>query len=166
VRISAGAGLLALVLLLVVAPSALAQKLRFEVTSVVAQAKVHDMAPRGKVNKGDFIDFRDLLINRRQLFGKKKGKAVGFDVGTMTYTSATQRRIDAVATFPGIGTIRFAGRFVTRKDGTTVIPVTGGTGAFQGVKGTVTITEDDNKAPNIFQLSVPHQVDVNATGVA
>lgn len=166
-RIPAGAALFTLVVAcLIGAPSALAQRLTLEVTSMVMQANVHDTAPKGKVNKGDAIAFRDLLLTRKPLFGKKTGKAVAYDVGTMTYTSATATRIDAIATFPGIGTIHFAGVFATRTDGTTVIPVTGGTGAFAGASGTVTIGKGTNKAPNTYDISVPRQVDLNATGVA
>src|SRR3954470_20504768 len=108
------------------APAAQAQTLTIEVTSVPTLATAHDRAPRGKLNAGDFIDFKDLLLNRKPQFGKKAGKPVGYDAGTMTYTSTTARRIAVTATFPGIGTISYAGPFVTGKNGNTVIPITGG----------------------------------------
>ena len=154
------------VVALAIAPSALAQTLTIEVTSLTTQVKAHDLAPKGRANRGDSIDFRDLLVNRQPQFGKAKGKAVAYDVGTMTYTSATATRIDVTATFTGIGTIHFAGRFVTRKDGTTVVPITGGTGGFRGATGTVTIGKGATAAPNTYVVTVPHFLDLHATGVA
>ena len=82
------------------------------------------------------------------------------------YTSKSARRISATATFPRIGTISYAGPVVTRRDGTTVIPITGGTGGFRGATGTVTIGKGEQKAPNIYVITVPHYLDINATGVA
>ena len=153
-------------LLLALAPAALAETLTIEVTSLTTQVKAHDTAPKGKPNKGDSIAFRDLLMNLKPQFGKKTGQAVAYDVGTQTYTSAKQIRIDCVATFPGIGTIHFAGPMNTRKDGTTVIPITGGTGGFAGATGTVTIGNGATKAPNVYQVTIPHPLDIHSTGVA
>jgi hypothetical protein len=160
------AGALLVLAALALAPAALAQRLTLEVTSKVVQAHAHDIAPKGKPNKGDSIDFRDLLLNRTALFGKKRGKAVAYDVGTVTYTSSTATRMDVVATFPGIGTIRYGGPFVSGKDGNTVLTVTGGTGAFAGVTGTVTIGPGATKGANTYVLDVPHKVDVGAHAVA
>jgi hypothetical protein len=158
--------LLAVALALAAAAGASAQELKLEVTSVTTVATPHDTAPKGRANKGDRIVFRDLLLNRKPQFGKQTGKPVAYDVGTMTYTSASDTTIDVVATFPGIGTIHFAGPFRTARDGTTAIPVVDGTGAFKGVTGTVTIGKGATRAPNIFQIRVPRKLDVTATGVA
>src|SRR5215471_11605225 len=86
-------------LVVAMAPAAQAQTLTIEVTSIPTQANVHDRAPRAKVNAGDFIAFKDVLLNRKRQFGKKAGKPVAYDVGTMMYTSKTDRRISATATF-------------------------------------------------------------------
>ena len=153
-------------LVFAVAPAAQAQTLTIEVTSVPTQAKVHDRAPQGKLNAGDSIAFRDLLLNRKPQFGKKVGKPVAYDAGTIMYTSRTARRISAKATFPGIGTISYAGRVVERRDGTTVVPITGGTGGFRGATGTVTIGRGESKAPNTYVITVPHHLDLHATAVA
>ena len=164
-RISAGAALLGFIVL-ILAQTALAQRVTLEVTSVTVQASAHDTPPKGKPNAGDRIAFRDMLLNRQPLFGRKKGKAVAHDVGTVTYTSAVDSTIDVIVTFEGIGTLHYHGPFVTRTDGTTVIPVTGGTGVFAGATGTVTIGKGTTRAPAVFDLSVPQKVDLTATAVA
>jgi hypothetical protein len=142
-----------------------AQRVRIEVISVTTQAKPHDVAPKGKPNKGDSIAFKDLLLNRRSQFGKATGKAVAYDTGTIVYTSASETNMKVTAIFPGVGTLRFGGPFRTRH-GVTVLPVTGGTGAFKGATGTVTIGSGATRAPNIYVLDVPHAFDLHATGVA
>lgn len=164
VRIPLGAVVLAPFALLFVA-NAQAQHVRIEVTSVTTQAKANDLPPKGKPNKGDSIAFRDLLLNRKNQFGKATGKAVAYDKGTLLYTSATQTTMRATAIFPGVGTLRFGGPFRT-KHGVTVLPVTGGTGAFRGATGTVTIGSGATRAPNVYDLEMPHAFDVHATGVA
>ena len=87
------------------------------------QANVHDRAPKGKLNAGDSIAFRDLLLNRKPQFGKKTGKPVAYDVGTMTVHeqdrhggSRRRRRSRASARSPT------PARSSTRRDGTTVDP--------------------------------------------
>ncbi len=164
VRIPLGALVLA-PLALVLAAAAQAQHVRIEVTSVTTQAKANDTPPKGKANKGDSIAFKDLLLNRKNQFGKAIGKAVAYDKGTIVYTSAKQTRMTATAIFPGVGTLHFGGPFRT-EHGQTVLPVTGGTGAFKGAKGTVTIGAGATSAPNIYELDMPHAFDVHATGVA
>ena len=53
-----------------------------------------------------------------------------------------------------------------RKDGTTVVPITGGTGAFAGATGTVIIGKGQAKSPNTYIVTVPHALNLNTTGVA
>lgn len=148
------------------APAAQAQTVTIEVTSVPTQANVHDRAPQGRLNAGDSIAFTDLLLNRKPQFGKGAEKPVAYDAGTITYTSKTRRRISATATFPRIGTISYGGPIAERKDGTTVLPITGGTGGFRGATGTVTIGKGEAKAPNTYVIRLPHHLDLDATGVA
>jgi hypothetical protein len=164
VRIPLGAVALA-PLALVFAATAEAQHVKIEVTSVTTQVKAHDLPPKGKPNKGDTIAFKDLLLNMTSQFGKATGKAVAYDAGTLVYTSATETTMQVTAIFPGVGTLRFGGPFRT-KHGQTVLPVIGGTGAFKGVKGTVTIGSGATRAPNVYDLRMPHAFDVHATGVA
>ena len=148
----------ALVLAAIAAPSAQASSpvtLRF--TSYTTVTQTHDTAPKGKANKGDSIDFKDLLVTTAaNELGKGKGKPVGYDAGTVLYTSATAQRISGVTTFPKIGTLTFEGAMVTRKDGTVHVPITKGTGAFAGAKGELIIGgSSSSKAPNTYQLVLP-----------
>jgi hypothetical protein len=139
------------------APSAQAATgVTIELTSYTTVTQTHDTPPKGKANKGDSIDFKDLLVTTRPELGMKKGKPVGYDAGIVLYTSATAQTIKGVTTFPKIGTLTFAGPMVTRKDGTVHIPITKGTGSFKGAKGMLIIGAGDQKAPNTYRLSLPH----------
>jgi hypothetical protein len=142
------------------------QTVKIELTSLITQRTDHDLPPKGKLNKGDFVGFRDLLLNRKTQFGKRAGLPVGYDVGTMTSTGGAKTRIVVKAVFPKIGTITYSGPFVTRKDGTTVVPITGGTGGFKGATGTVVIGPGETKSPNTYIVTVPHALDLESSGVA
>ena len=78
-------------------------------TSYTTITKTHDKPPRGKANAGDKIEFKDLLVTTSNQLGKKKGKPVGYDAGTVIYTSPTTQEIEGVTTFPGYGTVTFGG---------------------------------------------------------
>ena len=143
-----------------------AQTVTIQLTSLITQRTDHDLPPKGKLNRGDFVGFKDLLLNRKAQFGKKAGLPVGYDVGTMTSTGGAKTKITVRAVFPKIGTITYSGPFVTRKDRTTVVPITGGTGAFKGATGTVVIGAGESKSPNTYIVTVPHALDLNSTGVA
>jgi hypothetical protein len=161
-NIPVGAAILA-TLALVLTPIAQAQTVTIQLTSVTTVAQQHDTKPLG-ASKGDSIDFKDLLLNRVAQFSKAKGKPVAYDVGVLTYKSKTFVTIKCQATFPGIGTITYAGPFNARADGTTVIPITGGTGAFKGATGTVTIGKGEKSAPNTYLVHVPHAIDIHGRG--
>jgi hypothetical protein len=158
-----GAGALA-VLALVLTPAAQAQTVTIQLTSLTTIVLPHDLAPKGKPNKGDSIDFKDLLTNRTAQFGKQKGKPVAYDVGRIVYTSPKDTRITVIATFPGLGTITYRGPFETRKDGNTVLQISGGTGAFKGATGTVTIGNGATTAPNTYVVHLRHPLDIHAAG--
>jgi hypothetical protein len=161
-NIPAGAVVLATAAL-VFSPVAQAQTVTIQLTSVTTVAIQHDTKPVG-ASKGDSIDFKDLLLNRVSQFGKKKGKPVAYDVGTITWKNAKLTTIKCVATFPGVGTITYAGGFNARADGTTVIPIISGTGAFKGATGTVTIGKGEKSAPNTYLIHVPHALNIHARG--
>ena len=76
-------------------------------TSYTTITKTLDVAPRGKPNRGDKIEFKDLLVATSNQLGKKKGKPIGYDAGTVLYTSATTQMIEGVTTIPGVGTLTF-----------------------------------------------------------
>lgn len=140
----------------VVPASQATTNLTLVLTSLTTVTQTHDTAPKGKANKGDSIDFKDLLVATGNQLGKKKGKPVGYDAGTVLYTSATAQKIEGVTTFPGFGTLTFAGKMITAKDGTTTIPIVSGTNQFKGVKGTLVIGKGDQKAPNTYVLTLLH----------
>jgi hypothetical protein len=143
-----------------------AQTVTIRLTSVITERTDHDVAPKGKLNRGDHVDFRDLLLNRKPQFGKKTGLPVGYDVGTMTSTGGSRTSVSVKAVFPKFGTITYGGPFVTRNDGTTVVPITGGTGGFRGATGTVVIGAGEQKSPNTYIITVPHLLDLSGRGVA
>ncbi len=157
-------GLALVFLTLAVSATAQAQTVTIEVTSLTTQITPHDIKPKNKANKGDSINFKDLLINKRLQFGKKKGKPVAYDVGVLRYTSATRTTMSVTAIFPGVGTISYKGEFNPDRK-SNVLPITRGTGGFKGVKGTVTIGAGATTAPNIYRLTVPgHPIDINGNG--
>ncbi len=160
------AGCLAALLVVSGAQASRTQTVTIQLTSWITERTDHDLQPKGKLSKGDYVAFRDLLMNRKPQFGKKTGKPVGYDIGTLTSTGGSRTKIFVKVIFPKIGTITYAGPFVTRKDGTTVIPITHGTGAFSGATGTVLIGAGEAKSPNTYVVTVPHQLDLNTTGVA
>jgi hypothetical protein len=164
-RIPLGAAVTVFTLALLMTSGAQAQTVTIQVTSLITMRQDHDRAPKGKVNKCDSVDFRDVLVNRKAQFGKKAGMPVAWDIGTVTYTSTTTTRITVKATFPKIGTITYSGPFVT-KHGITVIPITGGTGGFAGARGTVIIGAGETKSPNTYVVTVPHALHLNNTGIA
>ena len=127
-------------------------------TSYTTVTKTHDTPPRGKPNRGDRIEFKDLLVTTGKQLGKKPGKAVGYDAGSVLYTSPSTQTISGVTTFPGFGTLTFAGPMKTLKDGTVHVPILEGTGAFKGAKGELIIGEGQNKAPNTYVLSLPRSL--------
>jgi len=124
-------------------------------TSYTTITKTHDTAPRGKPNAGDTIEFKDLLVAVSTQLGKK-GKPVGYDAGTVLYTSKTAQKIEGVTTFPGVGTVTFEGVMKTGKDGKTRVPVIKGTGSFKGAHGMLIIGTGEQKAPNTYVLRLPH----------
>jgi len=124
-------------------------------TSYTTITKTFDKPPKGKVNAGDSIEFKDLLVAVSTQIGKK-GKPVGYDAGTVLYTSKTAQKIEGVTTFPGIGSVTFEGEMTTMKDGTVHVPVIKGTGSFKGARGTLIIGEGQQKAPNTYVLRLPH----------
>jgi hypothetical protein len=153
-QIPAGALALVSAALVLVAP-AQAQTVKILLTSVATVQILHDTPPKHKVNKGDWVYFKDLLLNRVAQFGKKKNQPVAFDVGTVTYTSAVGRKLKCLVTFPGVGTITYGGVVVDHADGTTTFPIMQGTGGFKHAKGTVTFGPGGSTTPNTFIVTVP-----------
>jgi hypothetical protein len=127
-------------------------------TSYTTVTKTHDTPPRGKANAGDTIEFKDLLVATDNQLGKKKGKPIGYDAGTVLYTTPKKQKIEGLTTIPGVGTLTFGGEMKTMKDGTVHVPVLKGTGSFKGAKGVLIIGEGTAKAPNTYVLRLPHAI--------
>jgi hypothetical protein len=152
---------------LVLSAPAQAQTVKILLSSVSTVQILHDTPPKHKVNKGDSVFFKDLLLNKVAQFGKKRNQPVAFDVGTVTYTSPVARKLICVATFPGIGTITYGGVVVDHKDGTTSFPIIRGTGGFKHAKGTVTFGPGGSTPPNTFTVTVPgNPIALHGGGVA
>jgi hypothetical protein len=148
--------LLAALMLVPTAASATGRRsMTFQLTSVTRVTTPHDLPPKGRENKGDYIVYKALLVAMGPLFGKVKNRAVGYEEGTVTYTSATKARLRGISTFEGQGTVTFSGPMKELSKGRTSVPITGGTGKFHGAKGVIVIGPGDTKATNTYRLSLP-----------
>jgi hypothetical protein len=139
------------VLALAAVPAALAQKTTITVRSETVVLKQHDIGPKG-ASKGDTIVQRDRLVNTGKQFGKKAGAVVGSDSGKLTFTSANTATFVGTTTLPG-GTLTLRGVVYSLNDGSTVFQVTGGTGKYAGMHGTVTVGPERNHVLNTYRLT-------------
>ena len=103
-------------------------------------------------SRGDRYVTTSRLVNAKRQFGAKKGTVVGSDRGTITLTGPRSARVNGVATLPG-GTIRVRGPLDEQTNATLVVPVVGGTGAFAGARGTLTINGTEKRAWNVYRLT-------------
>jgi hypothetical protein len=139
-------------LALVTVPAATAAKTRtILVISNTVSFSRHDIAPKG-ASKGDTVVYRDRLLNAAAQFGKQKGALVGSDAGTLTFTSANTAAYKGTARLPG-GTLRISGAVYTSTTHELVFQVKGGTGAFAGTTGTLTVGTGKNHVLNTYRLS-------------
>jgi hypothetical protein len=132
------------------AASAATQEIK--VISVTVSTVSHDVKPKG-ASKGDTIAYRDTLLNAAPQFGKKKGAAVGTDSGTMTFTGAHTAVFKGKAVLPG-GTLTLSGPVYSTAAG-LIVPVTGGTGAFAHVHGTLLVGSGSKRVANTYRLVRP-----------
>ena len=159
--------LASVVALALAAPAAAqAQKVTFAVMSYVTLQQLKDTPPMKKTNPGDAVEYKDLLVNVKAIFGKKAGKPVAYDAGIITYEGAKKPQvIYGVATFPGIGTLTYGGPMQDVGHGNTVVKVTGGTGGFKGARGTLTLGPGTQKSLNTYRVTIPHgNVSINGSG--
>jgi hypothetical protein len=137
-------------------PAAHAKRMTITILSLTQVTMPHDTTPKGRENKGDFIQYKALLVTVGPLFGRhEKNQPVGYEAGTQTFTSSTDVRVNGQATFPGQGTIEFRGDMRTLKNGLVSVPVVGGTGKFTGADGVLLIGPGDLKSVNTYRLSLP-----------
>jgi hypothetical protein len=132
------------------------RKMTITIVSRTQVAMPHDLAPKGRENKGDWIQYKALLLTVGPLFGKRhKNLPVGFEAGTQTYTNATDARLRGKTTFPGQGTIRFRGMMKDLPNGRISVRVVGGTGKFAGAKGVLIIGPGEMQSVNTYRLTIP-----------
>jgi hypothetical protein len=115
----------------------------------------HDLPPKGRENKGDSIKYQDLLLNTEPRFGKKKGVPVGWDKGTLTYTSATDARLTGSAYFPGYGSIKFGGMMKPLANGASSVKILDGGGKYLGARGVLIIGPGNERALNTYRFTLP-----------
>jgi hypothetical protein len=148
-RIAILAAVLAAVAALVADASA-QQSLTIRLVSVTTSHKTTDRPPAGP-STGDRYFSTSRLANAVAQFARRRGAVVGNDRGAIVLTSATSARIDVVTTLPG-GKIFVRGELDVGP-GSIVAPVTGGTGKYEGVRGTLTIVEQTRtQALNVYRL--------------
>ncbi len=142
---------LAVCLGLAAAPVAAATTTTIRVTSNSVSVASHDVAPKG-ASKGDTITYRDRLVNATAQFGKGKGARIGSDTGKLTFTSTHTATFTGTARLPG-GTLTLAGTVYLDSRGNLVIPVTGGTGTYAHLQGTLTVGPGRDHVLNTYRLS-------------
>jgi hypothetical protein len=133
-----------------------AETLTIRVTSAVITIKPIDVKPKG-TSKGDRIVQRNRLTNAVRQFKKPTGTLVGYDQGTMTFTSPRTARFDGTTRLPG-GTLRVEGDVRPTASGGLTIPVVGGTGRYASATGTLTVGPGDRKVLNTYTLTLPGNV--------
>src|SRR5262245_4570248 len=132
-----------------------AKRMEFTVESHIRVSLPHDLPPKGRENKGDYIRYQDLLLNTEPNFGKKTGVPVGWDKGTLTYTSATDARLTGSAFFPGYGSIKYGGVMKPLKNGASSVKIVSGGGKYVGARGVLIIGPGNEKALNTFRFTLP-----------
>jgi hypothetical protein len=112
-----------------------------------------DKPPKGP-SAGDRSVDATKLLNAVPQFGKPAGAVVGHDKGTAVLDSPTSATGQGVAYLPG-GTLTFSGRIKPdRRRGGFTIPVTRGTGAFSGPRGTLWVVRVPSplRTLNVYSL--------------
>jgi hypothetical protein len=152
----AGAALLATLALALAAAAPAAgidRPLTIRLVSSLVSLREIDAAPKGRAGPGDGIFTVSRLRNGAVQFGRQKNAVVGTDRARLTLQRDGTLRISGTATLPG-GTIRFDGRVAAGAARTIVIQVVGGTGRYENARGTVAVTDLDDRgsAINVYRL--------------
>jgi len=122
--------------------------------STFASGREVDIAPKGRLSKGDKAYVRSDLRNAVAQFGKKKGALVGRDDAIFTITSPPTAHLKVAAKLPG-GTIRSQGQMRLAQH-SVVLRVVGGTGRFAGVRGTMDAKDlGGGRTLNVYRLQLP-----------
>ena len=131
-----------------------------QLTSLITQRTDHDLPPKGKLNKGDYVGFRDLLLNRKAAVRQEDGEA-----GRLRRRhDDLHRRLEDEDQGEGdlpedrhdhlLGPVRHPeGRHDRDPDHRRH-------GGFAGATGTVVIGAGETKSPNTYVVTVPHPLDL------
>lgn len=112
-----------------------------------------DLAPKGKVNRGDVINAKSVLRNQVAQLGRRRGAKVGRVVATFHVVSPRKARIALELTLPG-GGLEAAGAPSTAPWHGR-LQVTGGTGRFRAAQGTGGLRQFPDRTISTFRLVVP-----------
>jgi hypothetical protein len=126
---------------------------RIVLTVKPISSRTVDKPPKGP-SAGDRSVEATRLFNAVPQFGKPTGAVVGRDQGTSVLDSPTSATGRGIAYLPG-GTLTFSGRVKPdRQRGGFTIPVTRGTGAFAGARGTLWVVRVPNptRVFNVYTL--------------
>jgi hypothetical protein len=118
------------------------------VTAVQTSSKIlKDTAPKGQLNPGDKFQFTEKLL--------QSGKKIGTDKITVTDEKGNKALADGVFTFKA-GTLHAHGTFpFPPPNGKPFnIPIVGGTGAYKGAHGTLTVTQkSQSSSTEVFHFT-------------
>ena len=105
---------------------------------------------RSTLNAGDVLGVTDTLKNVHAQFGRPAGAIVGSDRGTALQLADGSARFTGTAVLPG-GTVSISGVLASPS---STLTVTGGTGTYQGVRGTLVVGAGDTPL-NTYRLIFP-----------
>ncbi|HET7743395.1 MAG TPA: hypothetical protein VFK76_01520 [Gaiellaceae bacterium] len=112
-----------------------------------------DLAPKGKVNRGDVISGRSVLRNQVAQLGRRRGAVVGRVVATFHVVSPRKARIALELRFRGGGFDAAGGPSTAPWHGR--LRVTHGTGRFHGARGTGELRQFPDRSVSSFRLVLP-----------
>jgi hypothetical protein len=150
-RVTLALSVAAAVAALVPAAASAAGPSTIQVVSVTVKSTSKDKPPKGP-SAGDTTVMRDRLVNAVAQYGRKKGAVVGSDSGTMRILSKTSARFDGIAHLPG-GTLTLKGKIAAGPNQSILIPVTAGTGVYQGARGFVVVGPGTKRSLNVYHLT-------------
>jgi hypothetical protein len=123
-----------------------------------AVEEFEDRPPYGVNSKGDYFRQTSILRNAVPQFGRTKGARVGTDDFTLKFLSRTKRVLTGTTRLPG-GTLRIK-EFGRIGVSTPRDPVVGGTGVFEGARGTLEAralpsSGGVDRTLNVYRLTLP-----------
>lgn len=112
-----------------------------------------DLAPRGKVNRGDVVSAKSVLRNGVAQFGRRRGARVGRVVATFHVVSSRKARIALRLTLPNGELEALGGPSTAPWHGR--LRVVHGTGRFQGARGVGELRQYLDRSTSTFRLVLP-----------